>query len=148
LQLLQPNCKLQAVRFVKILCREIPMAAKQFADNRYEQEPDGLTLLVKVVKSALHELISEVLEQRQKVIDWPAGRVALSEEEAAAACGVGRHVLRDLRLEGKITGRRLGRRVVYLHNDLLNLLVDIEDSTPSEIAFGASHVSSRIEKIR
>jgi len=52
-------------------------------------------------------------------VDWPNGRLALDEAEAARACGVGRHVLRDLRLAGKIKARKLGKKVIYTRTDLL-----------------------------
>lgn len=63
-------------------------------------------------KEALRELIQEVL----------AGRIALDEAEAARACGVSRHVLRDLRLSGQIQTRKLGRKVVYTREDLMRAL--------------------------
>ena len=61
------------------------------------------------------DLIRQVVGEVLTAIDWPAGRLALTEEEAALACGVGRHVLRDLRLAGKIRGRKLGKKTVYPH---------------------------------
>ena len=70
------------------------------------------------VRSIVREIVNQVLS----AIDWPNGRVALDEAEAAQACGVGRHVLRDLRLAGKIKGRKLGRKIVYTREDLLNAL--------------------------
>jgi hypothetical protein len=48
------------------------------------------------------DLIRQVVVEVLAVIDWPVDRLALTEAEAAKACGVGRHVLRDLRLVGKI----------------------------------------------
>jgi hypothetical protein len=73
-------------------------------------------------------LIQEVLAEAGP-IDWPAGRVALDEAEAARACGVARHVLRDLRLSGRIKGRKLGRKIVYTRQDVLAALeaVDTDD---------------------
>jgi hypothetical protein len=70
----------------------------------------------------LRPLIREVVAEVLQTVDWPEGRIALTEAEAAEACGVRRHVLRDLRLAGKITGRRLGKRIVYTRQDLLNAL--------------------------
>jgi hypothetical protein len=61
-----------------------------------------------------------------EALDWPAGRVALTEEEAAAACGVGRHVLRDLRLAGRLQSLKLGRRNIYTRELLLAGLHDIQ----------------------
>ena len=70
----------------------------------------------------LKHLIREVAGEILAAIDWPTGRLALTEVEAAQACGVGRHVLRDLRLAGRIRGRKLGKKTVYLRTDLLAAL--------------------------
>jgi hypothetical protein len=76
----------------------------------------------------LRRLIQEVVGEVLSTIDWPAGRLALTEAEAAQACGVGRHVLRDLRLAGILRGRRLGKRVIYTRDDLLAALNVIDSS--------------------
>ena len=76
-------------------------------------------------REVLRELIQEVLVEVGP-IDWPAGRVALDETEAARACGVARHVLRDLRLSGQIQARKLGRKVVYTREDLLRAMESIK----------------------
>jgi len=73
----------------------------------------------------MRELVSQVVAEALAVIDWPAGRVALGEAEAARACGVGRHVLRDLRLAGKIEAIKLGRKIVYRRGDLLRAFDDL-----------------------
>lgn len=70
------------------------------------------------IESLVRNVVTEVLA----TIDWPQGRLALTEEEAAASLGVNRHVLRDLRLAGKLTARRLGRKIVYTRNDLLAVI--------------------------
>jgi hypothetical protein len=74
-------------------------------------------------KAEMRELVREVVSATLATLDWPVGRVALTESEAAQACGVGRHVLRDLRIAGRIQARRLGRRIVYTREDLLRALV-------------------------
>ena len=76
----------------------------------------------------LRELVEEVLTEAISVLDWPAGRVALDEQEAAAACGVRRHVLRDLRLSGRIKAHKLGRKYVYTRDDLLTALNAMDHS--------------------
>ncbi|MBA3483360.1 MAG: helix-turn-helix domain-containing protein [Pirellulales bacterium] len=73
-------------------------------------------------RDLLRDLITEVLSEVLLVLNWPAGRLALTEAEAATACGVCRHVLRDLRLSGHIQARKLGRRVLYTRADLLAAL--------------------------
>ena len=72
-------------------------------------------------RELLREIIAEVIAAMPH-LDWPEGRLALTEAEAAAACGVSRHVLRDLRLAGHIRARKLGRRVLYTRGDLLAAL--------------------------
>jgi hypothetical protein len=51
-----------------------------------------------------------------------AGRVAFPEAEAAGLMGVKRHVLRDARLRGEISGSKVGRGYVYTRADLLAFL--------------------------
>ena len=77
----------------------------------------------------LRDLVREVVTEVVTAIDWPPGRLALDDAEAAQACGVARHVLRDLRLTGKIKGRKLGRKVVYTRDDLLAILTDLDADT-------------------
>lgn len=67
-------------------------------------------------------LVADVFHQALEALDWPKERICLTESEAAAACGVSPHVLRDLRQAGHITHSRLGRRIVYLRQDLLAVL--------------------------
>jgi hypothetical protein len=71
---------------------------------------------------ALAELVRSIIKETLAEIGWPEGRVALTENEAAVACGVGRHVLRDLRLKGRIHGVKLGKRIVYTRQQLLAAL--------------------------
>jgi helix-turn-helix protein len=48
--------------------------------------------------------------------------LALAEPEAAATIDVARHVLRDARLRGEITGSRIGKRIVYARKDVMAFL--------------------------
>lgn len=73
-------------------------------------------------RNVLRELVQEVLRETIGVMDWPTGRIALDEAEAAQACGVRRHVLRDLRLSGAIKAQKIGRKFVYTRADLLAVL--------------------------
>ena len=68
------------------------------------------------------QVVQDVVAETLSALDWPAGRIALTEAEAAAACGVARHVLRDLRLAGRIKAQKLGRKYVYRRSDLLEAL--------------------------
>lgn len=70
----------------------------------------------------IQALVREVVSATLATLDWPIGRVALTESEAAQACGVGRHVLRDLRIRGRIRAHRLGKRIVYTRDDLLKAI--------------------------
>ncbi len=86
-------------------------------------DPSGAAVVsLTLNREILRELIAEILREVVPQLDWPAGRLTLTESEAAAACGVARHVLRDLRLSGQIQTRKLGRRVVYSRADLLAAL--------------------------
>lgn len=86
----------------------------------------------------LREIVREVVSEVLAAIDWPEGRLALSEAEAAAACGLGRHVFRDLRLSGRLTSRRLGRRILYTRNDLLRVLGALDQCDQSNGRHGLS----------
>lgn len=83
-----------------------------------------VALTVSVDAKSLEELVRRIVTETIGLSDWPAGRIALDEGEAAAACGVARHVLRDLRLAGRIQAKKLGRKYVYSRPDLLNVLSD------------------------
>lgn len=52
----------------------------------------------------------------------PTDRIGLTEVEAATACGVPRHVLRDARLRGEIEARKIGRKFVYSVAELRKFL--------------------------
>src|ERR1700733_3747753 len=80
-------------------------------------------------RTLLRELIEEVLRETFSVLDWPAGRIALDEDEAAQACGVRKHVLRDLRLSGAIKAQKIGRKFVYTRSDLLAVLRFNQDAS-------------------
>jgi hypothetical protein len=85
------------------------------------------------------QLIREVVGQVLAEINWPVGRVALDEAEAAAACGVSRHVLRDLRLAKRIAATRLGRRIVYTRAQLVDGLAKFAEPGPPDIHQDESH---------
>ena len=76
--------------------------------------------------SELQPVIDQAVEtalQRVGVQQADFGdRIALTEAEAAQALGVRQHVLRDLRLQGKINASRVGRRIVYECTEILDYL--------------------------
>ncbi len=73
-------------------------------------------------RGLLQQIVAEVIREVATDIDWPAGRIAISEVEAAEALGVRRHVLRDLRLSGRISATRLGRSIMYTRRQLFDAL--------------------------
>jgi hypothetical protein len=80
----------------------------------------------KIEPSEFRDLIREVVHEVLGTIDWPQGRLALTEVEAAAAVGLRRHALRDLRLSGRLKSRKLGKRILYCRSDLLEALAAID----------------------
>ncbi|WP_428305501.1 helix-turn-helix domain-containing protein [Lacipirellula sp.] len=101
--------------------RTMRLANEPFAANK---DAPSAVVSLQIDRDALRGLVAEVLSAQPNV-DWPSGRLALTEEEAATACGVGRHVLRDLRLEGQLSYRTLGRRIIYTRSDVLAALDSI-----------------------
>ncbi|MFN0198070.1 MAG: helix-turn-helix domain-containing protein [Planctomycetaceae bacterium] len=91
-------------------------------DENDSHDSSQASVHIHLDRRLLREIVGETLAESLAILDWPAGRIALDEAEAAAACGVGRHVLRDLRLSGAFTARRLGKKIVYTRNDLLAAL--------------------------
>jgi hypothetical protein len=77
---------------------------------------------IQVDPAELREGLETVVHEILGLLDWPVGRLALTEPEAAQAIGVPRHVLRDARLAGELRGRRVGKRVIYTRQDLLEYL--------------------------
>ncbi|MCH8042804.1 MAG: helix-turn-helix domain-containing protein [Planctomycetes bacterium] len=77
-------------------------------------EGDLRPLVEMIVAATLERLEA----QRQKL----SGKLAYPAPEAAALLGVRPHVLRDARLRGEITGSRVGKRILYAHDELLAFL--------------------------
>ncbi len=103
----------------------------QFPDSGSSHNPAALQLTFD--RSLLRELVEEVLRETLSVLDWPIGRIALDEAEAAQACGVKQHVLRDLRLSGAIRAQKIGRKFVYTRTDLLEVLRSNQGITSGEV---------------
>ena len=70
-------------------------------------------------REAFEALLERVVTRTLSAIDWPPGRIALNELEAAQALGVKRHVLRDARLTGLVGHITVGKRICYRRGDLL-----------------------------
>ncbi len=62
-------------------------------------------------------VVAETLSQRPEGI-LPAERLAFPEAEAAALIGVAKHILRDARLRGEISGRLCGKKIIYSRDEL------------------------------
>lgn len=85
------------------------------------EEPPRLSLSID--PASLHRLLQQAMQRvPNSSIAWPDGRVALTEAEAASACGVGRHVLRDARQAGLLSYVKVGKRVCYRREDLCDFL--------------------------
>jgi hypothetical protein len=101
---------------------DLPQRTADQFDSQVVSQPVPAMLSISLDRGTLRGLIQDVLVETLSLIDWPAGRISLTEEEAGDACGVGRHVLRDLRLAGHIHHHKIGRRIVYTRDDLLAAL--------------------------
>ena len=86
---------------------------------KIEFSPDDLRPLVRQVAA---EVIDRLRDGEAKI----NGRLAYPESEAAALLGLPRHSLRDLRLSGQVRASRLGKRVLYSRESLLELLRESE----------------------
>lgn len=76
-------------------------------------------IAIAVDQSLLRQIVTAVVQELATEVDWPAGRITLTEAEAAMAMGVPRHVLRDFRLAGRVSATRVGRKIVYTRAQLL-----------------------------
>lgn len=74
---------------------------------------------LEALRPLVYAIVSEVLDQRtDDERRLPAERLAHSEAEAASLLGVQRHVLRDARRRGELSGSRAGRGIVYTPGEL------------------------------
>lgn len=71
-----------------------------------------------IIDSAVTEAIDRFAESRI----LRDNRMAYTESEATAMMGVRDHVLRDARLRGEVAGARVGKRIVYAHDELMRFL--------------------------
>lgn len=82
---------------------------------KIELNDDGLRT---VVEMAVAEALDRLEEERAKL----HGRLAFTEPEAAAQLGVKPCVLLDCRRRGELRGAKVGSRIVYTRDDLLEFL--------------------------
>lgn len=78
---------------------------------------------------AIADAIAARLQLTIPLPHWPQGRGTLNEAEAAAYLGIGMDFLRQLRQEGRIAYRRIGRRIVYAAADIARFLQECSNET-------------------
>lgn len=79
-------------------------------------EPSDLSAIADSLVERLHQL--ELNNDRLGVIE----RIGYPEVEAAQLLGLATHVLRDARLRGEITAKKVGKRYIYSRQILLDFL--------------------------
>lgn len=75
-------------------------------------------------REAVQQLLDEVKEdiRSRAALDWPAGRLALTLDEAAAALGIPPSTLADQLRAGRIKGTKVGRHWLLTRRQLLDAL--------------------------
>lgn len=81
-------------------------------------EASDIPNLRPLIAEAVRATLAEVQTDDAKL----AGRLGFPEAEAAALMGLPRHVLRDARLRGEISGRVIGKKIVYSREALQRFL--------------------------
>jgi hypothetical protein len=71
-----------------------------------------------IVRAAVSEAMEQIAVDRAKF----SGRLAFTEPEAAALLGVKPYVLRDCRRRGELQGAKVGSKIVYTRDDLVEFL--------------------------
>jgi excisionase family DNA binding protein len=75
-----------------------------------------------VLRPLIERVVVAVLDRLECDRAKVGERMAFSEAEAAALLGVQRHVLRDARLRGELSGCRIGKGIRYERDELLQFL--------------------------
>jgi hypothetical protein len=79
------------------------------------------------LRPVIAAVVGEVLERLNGHAGKLGDRLAFPEAEAAALCGLPKHVLRDARLRGEIRGKRCGKGVLITRAELLRYLTEGDD---------------------
>jgi hypothetical protein len=74
------------------------------------------------LRPLVEQVVIEAIERLEVARAQVGDRLAYDEHEAAALIGVRRHVLRDARLRGELVASRIGRRVIYRRDDIVQFL--------------------------
>ena len=81
-------------------------------------DPSDIRDLEPAIRAVVVVVIDELRAKEAALGD----RLAFTEAEAATMLGVPRHVLRDCRLRGEISGRKVGKRILYSRESLLRFI--------------------------
>jgi len=84
--------------------------------------PLGFDGTAEELRPLVEVVVSEVLHRLEQNRERTADRLSYTEAEAASLLGIERHVLRDCRLRGEITGRKVGKRILYAREELVGFL--------------------------
>ena len=80
------------------------------------------------LRPILRAVAIAVLEELRPAESAMEGRIAYPEDEAAALFGVPKHVLRDARYRGQISGKRLGNKTFYSVSELRRFYDSLRDA--------------------
>ena len=73
-------------------------------------------------RPVIDRVVGAALKRVEGLLTATSHKLAFAEDEAAAYLSVKRHVLRDARLRGEIEASKVGKRVVYRREQLLQFL--------------------------
>lgn len=82
-------------------------------------DPGDIADLRPLIDAAVRATL-EQLAETDRAVD--PGRIGFTEPEAAALLGVERHALRDARLRGEVSASKIGKRLIYARDELLEFL--------------------------
>jgi hypothetical protein len=71
-----------------------------------------------IIAAAVRSTLDQIQASESKLAD----RLGFSEAEAAMLLGVPRHVMRDCRLRGEISARKVGKKFIYSRTALVEFL--------------------------
>jgi hypothetical protein len=82
-----------------------------------------VTLDAEALRPLIQQIVQEVMRAgASQPSALPPDRLAFPEREAARMLGVERHVLRDARLRGELTGNLCGKKIIYSRDALLQFV--------------------------
>ena len=69
-------------------------------------------------RPVVQEIVAEVLTHTAALQAGPTDQIGYTQVEAAALIGVEWYALRDARLRGEVSARKVGRRLIYAREEL------------------------------